>query len=54
MKRSYSASRNVAGQWRIWITENGVERDLCGAETEAVAWATCAILNAMRQSGVVP
>jgi hypothetical protein len=36
--------------WRILCRENGMDRDLCGAINEAVAWDQCALLNAMRRA----
>lgn len=45
---SFIARRNEKGAWRILRLENGIEADLCGAASESVAWAQCAILNDKR------
>lgn len=54
MRRFFSPTRHLDGRWRILVAENGFERDLCGAETEAVAWEVCVILNAMVRNGRTP
>jgi hypothetical protein len=40
-----------SGMWRIVRRVNGFDQDICGAESEAVAWAQCAILNFTRRLG---
>ena len=45
MSRPFYQPNYTRKGWRIQISHNGATIDLCGAETEAVAWEQCAIFN---------
>jgi hypothetical protein len=44
-KPFFQPERRSDGMWRILRSENGFTVDVCGAETDVVAWAQCVILN---------
>ncbi len=50
MNRSRYFAQWTSNQWRIIRAENGFEANICGAVSEAVAWAQCDILNALSRS----
>lgn len=36
--------------WRIVKSQNGEDRDICGAANEEVAWETCRQMNLYREA----